>query len=63
MTRWKAGPEKPRTPWCWACSRRLHGRVFARVKVDGVEHDVHKACAPPGAPVVLESTTRKEPTP
>lgn len=59
MSHWKAGPEKPRTAFCWACGRRFHGRVFARVRdALGNEHDVHKACVPDDCEVVLESTTR-----
>lgn len=57
MSAWKAGPEKPRTPFCWACSRRFHGRAFARIIEAGVEHDVHKNCVPSGAEVVGGSTT------
>ena len=47
MGSWKAGPEKPRTPFCWSCSRRFHGRAHARIKMhsDDVEHDVHRNCA------------------
>lgn len=45
MSGWKAGPEVPRTRFCWACSRRLHGRVHMRVRTpDGAEHDIHKSC-------------------
>lgn len=55
--RWKAGPERPRTSFCWECSRQLHGRVFARiVGGDGAEHDVHKACVG-GRDIVMQSTT------
>ena len=45
MGSWKAGPEKPRTKFCWVCSREFHGRVHTRVRgEDGNEHEVHKAC-------------------
>ena len=57
MTRWKAGPERPKTKWCWDCSRPFQGRVFARIiGEDGNEHDVHKACIN-GHKVILASTT------
>ena len=57
MPRWKAGPERPKLPWCWECSRRLYGRVFAYVMGDdGYTHVVHKACAK-GREVIAESTT------
>ncbi len=47
MGSWKAGPEKPRTKFCWVCSRAFRGRVHLRIKTlaDGTEHDIHKSCA------------------
>lgn len=62
MSQWKAGPEKPRTPFCWACGRRFHGRVHARIRsADGAEHDVHKDCVQrcDGAEVIGGSSTVK----
>lgn len=59
MSGWKAGPEKPRTSYCWDCSRRFHGRVHATViGYDGRLHDVHKTCVN-GRRVVGGSTTLK----
>lgn len=62
MGRWKAGPEKPRTKFCWNCSKAFHGRVHARVRgiEDGALHDVHKACLAASLTVcelVYESST------
>lgn len=45
MPHWKAGPEKPKYPFCWLCSNKLYGRQFARVVIDDIERHVHKACA------------------
>lgn len=58
---WKAGPEKPRTPFCWNCSRRFHGRVFARVLRYGEEHDVHKNCVTLDDVVIFRSGTVANP--
>lgn len=60
--RWKAGPEKPRTKFCWSCSLPFHGRVHARVRGidDGALHDVHKTCLQAALTVcelVYESST------
>lgn len=59
MSGWKAGPEKPKTRFCWDCSRQLHGRVHATIiGEDGERHDVHKTCIR-GREVVRESSTVK----
>jgi hypothetical protein len=59
VSAWKAGPEKPRTRFCWHCSRQLHGRAHARILgEDGHEHDVHKACVK-GRTILAQSTTVK----
>jgi hypothetical protein len=58
MGAWRAGPERPKTSFCWDCSRQFHGRAHARiVGEDGAEHDVHKTCVR-GRRVVGGSTTR-----
>lgn len=37
---------KPPIPWCWVCSRRLHGRFHRIAKgADGELHVVHADCA------------------
>jgi len=37
---------KPKTRFCWECSRKLHGNHFARVTFsDGLTRDLHKQCA------------------
>lgn len=41
----KLQPNKPRVPFCWDCSRQLHGRrSHDVVVVAGVERLVHKSC-------------------
>lgn len=59
MGSWKADDKRPKTRFCWDCSRQLHGRVHARVVgEDGAEHDVHKTCVN-GRRVVDQSGTRR----
>ena len=51
MAHWKATGPKPRTRFCWLCSRQLYGRQFTEIQQDGHKHAVHKSCAkgpPPG---------------
>lgn len=45
MSHLKATGPKPRTRFCWLCSRQLHGRQFSEKTVDGIKRVVHKACA------------------
>lgn len=36
---------KPRLPFCWACSRKLHGNFHRVAIVGGLEVVVHADCA------------------
>jgi hypothetical protein len=36
---------KPRLPFCWVCSRKLHGNFHRVAVVNGLEVVVHAACA------------------
>jgi hypothetical protein len=36
---------KPRLPFCWVCSRKLHGRFHRVAVVHGLEVVVHADCA------------------
>lgn len=35
---------KPRLPFCWRCSRKLHGNAHRVVVIDGHERIVHAQC-------------------
>ena len=46
MSRWKSTDSKPKTRFCWLCSRQLHGRQHSEIDgPDGHKHAVHKSCA------------------
>jgi hypothetical protein len=43
--RWKAKGPKPKTRFCWNCSRQLYGRQHRVITgPDGHQHDVHIRC-------------------
>jgi hypothetical protein len=44
--RWKSRDPKPKTRFCWICSRQLRGRQHSEIDgPDGHKHAVHKSCA------------------
>ena len=56
--------EKPTTPWCWCCSRRLR-LPYYRVLLaeDGHEHAAHAECASAWLWSALLTPTRREEPP